>query len=405
MTTIVVRAPDSQQAMDEVLRRLGDDAFILSTTNHDGQVEIHASDEPPPPRKAVVTTFADVLKSRGVTIAPARPAEPPPDPVAEAAAAHMNGIAEELEGREGKGVLAHLVRQLFDPLAGDDILTAPPPRIILVGPPGGGKSLLAARLAAGLRLAGQVAMPRILQPRVGLSATDDRLRGWCRLMDQPLERPLLDSLLQDAAFAPGEGRPAQIIDLSDLPALPVATLAELSAPEGSVIWLVLPAGLSARRIAALAAPLQGLTVRVVLTGIDLCKPSEDELACLAKFGLPLAMHGLGTGIVNCLQRSGKDDLHDWARGWVLEADTTFRPDPVAAPAPVTAATTTAAPVTSAVTPAEAVPEVMPEAVPDKMAEVAPAPVTTAPASPPPATITVTIISPAEPPLRRLREGR
>src|SRR3990167_6187737 len=71
MSTIVVRAPDSAQAMEEVLRRLGADAFILSTTQSNGQVEIRATSEAAP-RRPVVTAFADALRAK--VDAPALPA-------------------------------------------------------------------------------------------------------------------------------------------------------------------------------------------------------------------------------------------------------------------------------------------------------------------------------------------
>lgn len=46
MTTVTVLAPDSSLAMDEVIRKLGDNAYILSTTHRDGQIEICATNEP-----------------------------------------------------------------------------------------------------------------------------------------------------------------------------------------------------------------------------------------------------------------------------------------------------------------------------------------------------------------------
>ena len=47
MSTIVVRASDTALAMDEVERRLGPDAFILSTKTNKGQVEIRATTDSP----------------------------------------------------------------------------------------------------------------------------------------------------------------------------------------------------------------------------------------------------------------------------------------------------------------------------------------------------------------------
>ena len=45
MTALIVRAPDTQKAMDEVMRRLGADAYILSTVQSGGMIEMRAARE------------------------------------------------------------------------------------------------------------------------------------------------------------------------------------------------------------------------------------------------------------------------------------------------------------------------------------------------------------------------
>ena len=45
MTEITVRAADSSLAMEEIQKKLGDDAFIISTRKTGGQIEIVATDE------------------------------------------------------------------------------------------------------------------------------------------------------------------------------------------------------------------------------------------------------------------------------------------------------------------------------------------------------------------------
>ena len=45
MTEITVRAIDSALAMEEVQKRWGDNALIISTQRNDGQIEITATDE------------------------------------------------------------------------------------------------------------------------------------------------------------------------------------------------------------------------------------------------------------------------------------------------------------------------------------------------------------------------
>lgn len=70
MPTVTVLAPDSALAMDEVIRQLGDNAYILSTHARDGQVEILATNEPiqiPQPRKRTTSvSFADVMSEHAM---------------------------------------------------------------------------------------------------------------------------------------------------------------------------------------------------------------------------------------------------------------------------------------------------------------------------------------------------
>lgn len=73
MPTVTVLAPDSALAMDEVIRQLGDNAYILATNARDGQVEILATNEPTqiqPPRKRVTSvSFADVIAEQVAQVA------------------------------------------------------------------------------------------------------------------------------------------------------------------------------------------------------------------------------------------------------------------------------------------------------------------------------------------------
>lgn len=96
MPTVTVLAPDSALAMDEVIRQLGDNAYILSTHARDGQVEILATNEPaqiqPPRKRATSVSFADVISEqvsqavgpdaifRSVRAGPAQLAEQTPQP-------------------------------------------------------------------------------------------------------------------------------------------------------------------------------------------------------------------------------------------------------------------------------------------------------------------------------------
>ena len=51
MATIKLTARDSSSAMEEVSKKLGADAYILSTTSKEGGVEIEATNDPSEVRK------------------------------------------------------------------------------------------------------------------------------------------------------------------------------------------------------------------------------------------------------------------------------------------------------------------------------------------------------------------
>ena len=70
MPTITVTAPDSALAMDEIMRRLGDGAFILSTRSQDGQMIIRATNDPIPAKagkaeKVEKPTFGELFSKVG----------------------------------------------------------------------------------------------------------------------------------------------------------------------------------------------------------------------------------------------------------------------------------------------------------------------------------------------------
>ena len=77
MAEITVKAIDSAAAMEEIVKRLGVDALIVSTRKVDGQIEIVATNDEPivVERKSLAeandnskrpTSFADVLSSKVV---------------------------------------------------------------------------------------------------------------------------------------------------------------------------------------------------------------------------------------------------------------------------------------------------------------------------------------------------
>jgi hypothetical protein len=286
MTAITARATDSRKAMDELQRRLGPDALILSTRHIGGMVEITAlppnadpAAEPQQPVSFEPSSFAAALQ------ASTRRAAAAADPV------------------------EHLSRNLLLP---EGLAEDWPTRILIAGPPGAGKSMLAARLAARLMLAQPGVRPQIIAPVPATLLVEDRLRGWCRLMGLTPDRPTLAT-----AMALPDPTPAtpQIIDLSDCLAEAATLAARLIETDGAELILCLPVGLHPARISRLCHDWQAFVPTITLTGLDQWWPERDELDAIAGAGLKLTRIAAGAGLINALSRPGNADLRTWAAGW------------------------------------------------------------------------------------------
>jgi flagellar biosynthesis GTPase FlhF len=269
MATMTIRAADSAQALDEVMRCLGPDALILSTRQHKGQVEIVAA------------------PAGGV------PQPTPPMPETPPASA---------------GFSAHLLRRLAGGQTGLQVLPPHlPGRVVLAGPPGSGRSTLAARLAAeALRTPG-AARPSLIAPRPDVLAAPGRLAGYARLMGLVPHRPVWP--VEGAArFAPPAADETQIIDLSDMPPLDPARLAGLCARSDSTLWLVLPTGLHPDLLDRLCGQFAGMAGHVVLTRTDLCSPTTQDLETPRRHGLPVFLLAGGTGLLDALKPGPDKDM-------------------------------------------------------------------------------------------------
>lgn len=255
MTTLTIRAGDTASALDEVLRRLGPDALILSTRQESGGVE--------------------------VTAAPAG-AEAPGETVATSFAGHF----------------LHRLRGDAPPVA----VLPPhlPRRLVLCGPPGAGVSMLAARLAAeSLRLA-EAPHPHLIAPRRDLLAAPGRLRGWVRLLGLVADEPFWPPGAPPAELPAPHADQCQIVDLSGVGPLSPQDLAGLAALAGTALWLVLPSGLHPAFQDRICAPLAGLAQCIALTRTDLCPPTDDDLTLTARHGIPVALQAQGPGLLDAL---------------------------------------------------------------------------------------------------------
>lgn len=282
MNAITVRAATTQKAMDQLLRRLGPDALILSTRIVGGEVEVAAL----PPD-----------------------ASPPPPKMAGEPANFAQAFQREASRKVSADPLTALARRLFLPEGLDD---EPVTRVLIVGPPGAGKSMLAARLAAQVMLIEPGIRPHVIAPTPSALLVEDRLRGWLRLMGLMPDRPTVAQVF-NLPDPPIEA--PQIVDLSDVADNALALSAKLIECDGAELILCLPAGLHPARVAKLCHDWQPFAATVTLTGLDQWWPERAELDAIAEAGLKLTRTTAGTGLVRALSRPGASDLNRWASGW------------------------------------------------------------------------------------------
>lgn len=350
MTTVTVLAPDSSLAMDEVIRKLGENAYILSTTHRDGQVEICATNEPvqdgkaPKKPEAPASPFQAILETNGGA-APATPpkkdrpplrsvdgglAHPEPRPPAppesaadsaetiRTAAAKLSevlgtlnavmaqplaqmptlerlGFPSELialhstSGLSGEEADRAVLRSLARALIEDaPMATLDAPVTLVMGPSGGGKTVLAGKIAALLRET---------QPARTVSLGT-------LIADQPLAPCPLTSyarllgLEHTISAAADMNLPektddtlAQVIEVS-LDGEPLeaflASLRQRPTRDDIRIVIALPTGSSPERILAELNKYRGLDATIALCKLDECELSPREISAIAKEHVQIA---------------------------------------------------------------------------------------------------------------------
>ncbi len=331
MSTMTFRARDSVTALEQVQRRLGPDALILSNDLVDGQVVIVASNDSPESIPHPAPRLRAVPTSQRVDVVVDDPIDPivPPAPVLTAPAARLPSFLNaqapkpfdrilseakvaapapetpegqfpdlqtpepepevEVEVEADPAAEAEAVQEaetvpetpapsLPDPLILRDRLLSTP-RIVLVGQVGAGKSQIALQLAL-MRL---TRTPGVTVEFCfcgtgshgdgAVLAQKSHLLGMTTLFDTP-----------DTLAAPKPGT-IQIVVISGRGS-DGATLAEsaLSLPEARAA-LVVPGGLRPERIAALQHRWAERTISAILSGCEDMPDATTDVAALRSVGL------------------------------------------------------------------------------------------------------------------------
>lgn len=306
MTRIVVRATDTALAMDEVIERLGPDAFILSTRSEPGGVVIEAASHPiAAVQVQALPSFADELAARMAAAAAA------PLPAVPFDAGWLRDVAAELAGQPGARPLAALA-PIFA-ATGAEAAPWPTDRMVLAGPVAEDLDQTAVRLAIAFRQSDAACAPDLLSCLRRGTVQAPGLLAWSRLLGlthQALSTPV-------GELAPGD-QPKIIVVPADSAVTPQTLIRD-----AADLLLVLPAGLHPRRLHRLLAPWRGSGAGVCLTGLAADDPPQpEELCALAEAGLQLRLLATDSGLQDALSLVSAEHLPGWAAAWCAEADVT-----------------------------------------------------------------------------------
>jgi flagellar biosynthesis protein FlhF len=271
----VIRAESMPAALRAVRAALGDEALILSSRKISGGIEVTAASEPPPD---------DPLPP------PLEPLRVPP-PARQASPMLAHGVPEKLAARIAEAGIARMLAFAALPLGPDH------PPLLLAGPPGAGKTLTAAKLAARLRLVGE--LPMVITTDGSRAGAIEQLAAFTRLLDLDLlVAPHPATLAR--ALARREHQPV-IIDGAGLDVFDPAdaeTLRATASAANATIALVLPANLDAEEASAIAALHGRMGASFLIpTRLDQSRRLGAVITAAAQ-GLAVAGFGSGAGVAD-----------------------------------------------------------------------------------------------------------
>jgi len=337
MTTVTVLALDSSLAMDEVVRQLGENAYILSTTHRDGQVEICATNEPASGTKpsgkpkVEVASFQSMLeKNAGENpavklVTASDSAVPGPNADAPTETALIQTAAEkltevlgllnqalpqsapQLSAFERMGFLPEIV-QRYNPrgLAGQDgdrhilralsraVIDAAPmalleaQTILVLGPSGGGKTVLAGKLAALLRETYPKRTIMLATLSAGQPLVPAPLAAYARVLGVKHEASQADAFDLTTDDDAANCRIIEVNLEGDALDHLLSRLQAYGAAKQLQCVLALPTGSSAERVAATLEKLRDTEAKIALCKLDECELSPQEISAIVKSDMQIA---------------------------------------------------------------------------------------------------------------------
>lgn len=327
MIPIIVRAKTSTAAMEEVVRQLGADALILSTTRSDDLIEITATTDDMFAGQSMDEdrgmAFSQMMEDR-LTEARSRHrprnADTPAGVVPTIKARHGGwpGLEEQFcrglrssltDGADG--FLSDLENKLLVPVDRSIRATT---RIILVGPLGANKSQTALRLAEWLDSERKEASrdPMLMFCSSGSAADGAYLAAKAQVAGRKVH--FTDPATLGETRASAEAPQVVVVSARRGDAAKAVKAIRRGGP--AKVLLVLPTGLHPAAVDQYVGEWADVASAVILNNIDERNPGPEELSVLAHHGLPLGWIGTTESGGEGLMQPDIVHLKAWARGWL-----------------------------------------------------------------------------------------